>query len=93
MPTNKELEVTLNDLADRVYALEENVVPEVTFTASDFQLDVAKALIRALIVTRSQGARRDAEALAAKYFPGSHVDDFTSDKFTTTQSLASATGE
>ena len=86
MPTNKELEVTLNDLADRVYALEENVggsTPE----------DVIAAVVRALVVTRSQGARRDAERLVAKYFPDSHVEDFVGDKFTTSRTLKSATGE
>lgn len=88
MPTNKELEQQLLELQDRVSALEtsgtgSDAPPEEEFMA---------AVIRALVITRSQGAYFEAKRLAEKYFPGTTVEDFTSDKFTTTKSLHSSGG-
>ena len=89
LPTNKELEQQVLAIADRLSALEASGTPQ----ASETDLDVVGAVIRALVITRSQGARFEAIRLAEKYFPGSEVDDFTSDKFTTSNTLASATKE
>ena len=95
MPTNKELEKQLLELQDRVSALEVSGVLEASraLQASEADLDIVGAVIRALVITRSQGARFEAIRLAEKYFPGTAVDDFTSDKFTTSDTLSSATKE
>ena len=86
MVTNKELEVAVKELSDRVYALEENQGAVADPRFDDLLAGIMEALVRA----RSQGAHATAVALRDKYLdPGTSLADY-GEAYVVTGTLRSA---
>ena len=92
MPTNKELEVLVSDLEDRVKVLESEAAYIETDLLSDADArfyDVLNGVIEALVRTRSQNAHHVAEGLRDKYLDPELDLSNWGEQVTTTRMLSS----